>query len=41
MARTLNSSRPIGSVGSCREPPRLGFDVPLGEVVDDLAGVGQ
>ena len=23
MARTLNSSRPTGSVGSCKEPPRL------------------
>ena len=41
MASTLNSSRPTGSVGSCTEPPRLSLTWRCGQLVDDVARVGQ
>ena len=41
IARTLNSSRPTGSVGSWTEPPRLSLTPARGELVDDVAGVRQ
>ena len=41
MASTLNSSRPTGSVGSWTEPPRLSLTCAAGELVGDVAGVGQ
>ena len=41
MARTLNSSRPKGSVGSCTDPARVECDAAMDEVVGDVVGVGD
>ena len=41
MLRVVNSSRPIGSVGSCTEPPMLSLHTAGGEFVNDVARVGD
>ena len=41
MASTLNSSRPTGSVGSYRFPPRLSATPFVGQLIRDLARIPQ
>jgi hypothetical protein len=41
MARTLNNSRPTGSVGSWNRSAEAELDLAGGELGDDVAGVGQ
>jgi len=41
MARTLNTSRPTGSVGSWNRSAEAELDLAGGELGDDVAGVGQ
>ncbi len=41
MASTLNSSRPTGSVGSCTRAAEAELDLAAGQLVGDVARVGQ
>jgi hypothetical protein len=41
MASTLNSNRPIGSFGSCSDPPMFELHFGGSELFDNVAGVGK